>query len=216
MHALDGHALQQLLHVVVAAVALGRRLCLRHHKDRGPCRPTNKSRRRDQKPELFSSEPPISANWPASKGSSGSGGDRVFGQPIASSCAGGNPRDDRSYGLPTITIMCVRPRLDVRLDVVDLAGWTATVRSIAAGRGRAWRTTRRASRVLRGRSSSGGPNVFHASACCATMRSVTFSPPPPIMIGRSPTGGGLSRESVHDRGQVAAELAQAAGAVPNS
>ena len=41
---------------------------------------------------------------------------------------------------------------------------------------------------------SGVPNAFHMSACRATIRSVFFSPAPPIMIGRCAwTGGGWIR-----------------------
>ena len=35
------------------------------------------------------------------------------------------------------------------------------------------------------------PGRFHQSACLATIRSVSFSPPPPIMMGGTGTGFGL-------------------------
>jgi hypothetical protein len=50
--------------------------------------------------------------------------------------------------------------------------------------------------AFRGRgASSGSPNQFEIVACSATMRSVTFSPPPPIMTGISRLGGGFSLPS---------------------
>ena len=56
---------------------------------------------------------------------------------------------------------------------------------------------------------AGGPNVFHASACSATSRSVTFSPLPPIRIGRSPAGGGVELpEPVDDQRERLGEVAQ--------
>ena len=81
-----------------------------------------------------------------------------------------------------------RPRVEVRLPVVDLVGLIADgALDLARGRGRAWRTTRRAPRSCAAKF-SGGPNVFHPSAYSATSRSVTFSPLPPMRIGRSPDG----------------------------
>ena len=63
----------------------------------------------------------------------------------------------------------------------------------------------------------GLPPVFHMSAYSATSRSVTFSPPPPIMIGSSPTGAGVSlpRRDLM-RGSAASSACSRPMAVPNS
>ena len=60
---------------------------------------------------------------------------------------------------------------------------------------------------------SGGPKVFHPSAYSATSRSVTFSPLPPIRIGRRPLRRRFEpAEPVHDDRQVALQVAAAATA----
>ena len=62
---------------------------------------------------------------------------------------------------------------------------------------------------------SGGPNEFHTSAYSATSRSVTFSPLPPIRIGRSPAGAGSERaEAIADEWQRGLEVGEARACGP--
>ena len=60
-------------------------------------------------------------------------------------------------------------------------------------------------------------NPCQTSACSAVRRRVTFSPPPPIIRGSGPFGGGLSLPSrAFMRGSAAARSFSRLAAVPNS
>ena len=92
-------------------------------------------------------------------------------------------RDDEGGVIPASTSASMSSTFSCRIDVL---------RSISAGSRPTF--SHQSSRTpFRCRIVSGSPKPCQMSACSATMRSVTFSPPPPIRIGIvAVTGGGLS------------------------
>ena len=94
---------------------------------------------------------------------------------------------------------------------------TITERSISAG-SRPIASQCSSSTRLLWAITSGAPNACQVEAHCATSRSMTFSPPPPISTGIVPrTGGGLSlpRRS-WITGSASRNAARRVIAVPNS